>query len=310
MSQHIIPFPSQQNASPFDAIRQVRPDGSEFWSARDLMPLLGYGKWQSFRQAIDRTSEALQTSDVLRDVEYWLVEISIPTVGCPREDFELDRLAAHLLAMNCDKRKPEVQAVLCYLAALAAWMDEGQTRPRPRYQPFPPESLKSESTSSARMRKTRAQRRRAERLGLFVEDVIPSVVLDRDKGMCGLCGNRIDPSLMYPHPKSFSLDHRIPLASGGKHEYSNAQSAHLSCNLSKGDRRGNVFAAHEWAQLLGLSVTKLDLHRLGVSAAAIGRRRGLENCKIPDDRYGSVNGWPLWIWNEAHNALKTDSSTA
>ncbi len=28
------------HASPFDAIRRVRDDGTEFWSARDLMPLL------------------------------------------------------------------------------------------------------------------------------------------------------------------------------------------------------------------------------------------------------------------------------
>lgn len=28
--------------SPFDCIRRVTPEGREFWSARDLMPLLGY----------------------------------------------------------------------------------------------------------------------------------------------------------------------------------------------------------------------------------------------------------------------------
>lgn len=34
------------NKSPFDSIRKTRKDGSEYWSARDLMPLLGYGnKW-------------------------------------------------------------------------------------------------------------------------------------------------------------------------------------------------------------------------------------------------------------------------
>ena len=29
------------SGSPFDAVRQVRADGTEFWSARDLMPLMG-----------------------------------------------------------------------------------------------------------------------------------------------------------------------------------------------------------------------------------------------------------------------------
>lgn len=38
---NIVPFPSGA-VSPFDAIREVRDDGTEFWSARVLMPLLGY----------------------------------------------------------------------------------------------------------------------------------------------------------------------------------------------------------------------------------------------------------------------------
>src|SRR5699024_931847 len=34
--------------SPFDSIKRVGEDGAEFWSARDLMPLMGYGAWQKF----------------------------------------------------------------------------------------------------------------------------------------------------------------------------------------------------------------------------------------------------------------------
>lgn len=33
---------TRADGSPFDAVRRTRADGSEFWSARDLMPLLGY----------------------------------------------------------------------------------------------------------------------------------------------------------------------------------------------------------------------------------------------------------------------------
>jgi len=40
--------------SPFDAIRRVRADGSEYWSARDLMPLMGYGTWERFKNPIER----------------------------------------------------------------------------------------------------------------------------------------------------------------------------------------------------------------------------------------------------------------
>ena len=38
-------------SSPFDAMRRVRVDGSEYWSARDLMPLLGYERWERFADA-------------------------------------------------------------------------------------------------------------------------------------------------------------------------------------------------------------------------------------------------------------------
>lgn len=48
------------NASPFDAVRQVRADSSEFWTARDLMPLLGYDKWQNFERVIAEARHAAE----------------------------------------------------------------------------------------------------------------------------------------------------------------------------------------------------------------------------------------------------------
>ena len=39
----------------FDSIKQIDPYGHEFWSARRLMPLLGYGrKWQNFELVIQK----------------------------------------------------------------------------------------------------------------------------------------------------------------------------------------------------------------------------------------------------------------
>lgn len=34
----------------------------EFWSARDLMPILGYIKWQKFIEVIERAKGACKTS--------------------------------------------------------------------------------------------------------------------------------------------------------------------------------------------------------------------------------------------------------
>lgn len=40
----------------------------------------------------------------------------------------------------------------------------------------------------------------------------------------------------YPESLSASLDHRVPLAKGGKHSMANCQLAHLDCNVLKGAR--------------------------------------------------------------------------
>lgn len=44
----------QQNRPDCDSIRQTHIYGVEYWSARDLMPLLGYDKWERFEGAIKR----------------------------------------------------------------------------------------------------------------------------------------------------------------------------------------------------------------------------------------------------------------
>ncbi|MFH9574193.1 HNH endonuclease [Streptomyces sp. NPDC017454] len=64
----------------------------------------------------------------------------------------------------------------------------------------------------------------------------PLDVHTRDRWSCQLCGSSIDQTIAWPHPKSPSIDHIIPLSRGGAHALSNVQSAHLGCNSSKGDR--------------------------------------------------------------------------
>jgi phage antirepressor YoqD-like protein len=45
-------------ASPFDAIRRTDESG-EYWSARDLMPLMDYSRWDAFLAVIEKTGAAL-----------------------------------------------------------------------------------------------------------------------------------------------------------------------------------------------------------------------------------------------------------
>lgn len=71
------------------------------------------------------------------------------------------------------------------------------------------------------------QRRRANTFNQFVEDVDPLVLLELDDGICGICGNDIDPF-------NYHVDHIIPLSKGGMHSYLNTQIAHPHCNIQKG----------------------------------------------------------------------------
>lgn len=79
-------------------------------------------------------------------------------------------------------------------------------------------------------------RRRARLLDAFVADVDPQAIWNRDRGICQLCGERIDADLIWPDPMSKTIDHVVPLAMGGTHEPANVQLAHALCNCIKGDR--------------------------------------------------------------------------
>lgn len=46
----------------FESIKQFNDDGSEFWFARDLAPLLDYPQWRNFLPVLDKAREACRQS--------------------------------------------------------------------------------------------------------------------------------------------------------------------------------------------------------------------------------------------------------
>lgn len=56
----------------------------------------------------------------------------------------------------------------------------------------------------------------------------------RDFGKCQFCFELVDIALSYPHPKSLSVDHIIPISKGGSSAIDNLQIAHLDCNVKAG----------------------------------------------------------------------------
>ena len=104
--------------SPFDSIKRAGKDGAEYWSARDLMPLMGYlnpNAWQPFHaNVINRAIKAAENTGMTCNFTHVSEKA---TGGRPRADYHLDRMAAYLVAMNGEPNKPEVAAAQAYFAA-------------------------------------------------------------------------------------------------------------------------------------------------------------------------------------------------
>lgn len=105
---------STQTVSPFDSIKRTNSAGVEYWSARDLMPLLGYDRWENLASAIERAT--LTASNQNQPVENLFRGVTKKGAGRPQQDFELTRYSAYLVAMNGDPRKSEVAAAQAYFA--------------------------------------------------------------------------------------------------------------------------------------------------------------------------------------------------
>lgn len=78
--------------------------------------------------------------------------------------------------------------------------------------------------------------KRCKKYKVKYENIDPLEIFERDKWICGICGEKIDKTLNYPDKMSATLDHIIPLSKGGTHTRENVQASHGVCNFSKGNR--------------------------------------------------------------------------
>ncbi|MCD2096571.1 phage antirepressor KilAC domain-containing protein [Rhodococcus rhodochrous] len=102
--------------SPFDAIRQTRPDGTEFWSARDLMNVEGYQRWEKFKTGLSRAMATAKNQGHDVDSNFRRSEKVSGSRGPAAEDYELSRFAAYLVAMNGEPNMPAVAQAQAYFA--------------------------------------------------------------------------------------------------------------------------------------------------------------------------------------------------
>src|SRR6266487_6239608 len=105
--------------SPFDGIRHEDERGKEYWSARELGKLLGYGEYRKFKNAIEKAEEACKNSDQAVADHFvhvgGMIEVG---KGARRkvQDVHLTRYACYLLVENADPSKPIVALGQAYFA--------------------------------------------------------------------------------------------------------------------------------------------------------------------------------------------------
>jgi DNA-damage-inducible protein D len=110
-----------QTRQNLDSIRKFEND-VEFWSARDLMSVLGYLKWQKFIEVIEKSRIACKTSE--QDSQYHFTHVGkmvLTGSGASRviDDFTLTRYACYLIAQNGDPRKIQIALAQTYFATQA-----------------------------------------------------------------------------------------------------------------------------------------------------------------------------------------------
>ncbi len=111
--------PAATHTSPFEAIRRVNDDGTEYWSARDLSKILGYALWQKFKNVVEKAQEACQNSGQGVSDHFIQVDKMIKAgKGAKRhiEDIHLSRYACYLIVQNADPSKPIVALGQTYFA--------------------------------------------------------------------------------------------------------------------------------------------------------------------------------------------------
>ena len=111
-----------QGKKTFEELKLTNEHGAEYWSARDLQPLLGYSQWRRFEDAIKRAMISCETSG--NEPAHHFAGAGKPIVGGKGavqmvDDYQLSRFACYLIAQNGDPRKPEIAQAQKYFAVQA-----------------------------------------------------------------------------------------------------------------------------------------------------------------------------------------------
>ncbi|MFA6297417.1 MAG: DNA damage-inducible protein D [Candidatus Paceibacterota bacterium] len=104
----------------FEEIKRIDENGVEYWTARELFPLLGYSRWETFEDVINRAKRtALNSGQIIENHFRELTKIA--EVGSNKnkreiKDWKLDRYACYLIAQNGDSKIQQIALAQTYFA--------------------------------------------------------------------------------------------------------------------------------------------------------------------------------------------------
>ena len=116
--KNLVPMGSKS----FEDLKKTNEYGAEYWSAREIQPLLGYTQWRRFEDAIQRALTSCKQSG--NEPSYHFAGAGKPIEGGKGavqtvNDYHLSRFACYLIAQNGDPRKPEIANAQKYFAIQA-----------------------------------------------------------------------------------------------------------------------------------------------------------------------------------------------
>lgn len=110
--------PEKHNRT-FEALRHVHAEGGEYWSARELFPVLEYSRWEKFKQLIEKAKIACATAGATVS-DHFHLEVKMVDLGSGSkreiEDYHLSRYACYLIVQNGDPSKPVIALGQTYFA--------------------------------------------------------------------------------------------------------------------------------------------------------------------------------------------------
>ncbi len=116
----------------FESIKKIDENGVEYWTARELMEILGYSLWQNFESVIKKAKQSCMNSrqfpqDHFIDINK-MVKIGSNTMR-KVQDYRLDRFACYLIAQNGDPDKSSIALAQAYFAVQTRKQEINDTLP-------------------------------------------------------------------------------------------------------------------------------------------------------------------------------------